>query len=285
MPTTATRTPNHPSKITIQDFEPLSVIGEGHFGKVLLVRWKKNSDASGGGPSSSSVTRSRSSNSIFATSSISRHTRVSSSASVGMLGFPSTATIAEGTEVVIGKDSSSSSRAYGDDTITSTTISSNRNALGGRYGSRDRFLAVKEVALHKGTSLPGVLNERQILGVLREHPFVVTLRCAWRRGNFLYYGLDFLPGADLFELFRRNSIKMDLQAARVYGGQVALALEHLHGHGICYRDLKVRACDLCACEVVVLLVVIALVHVAVGFCFVYNSVLLCGWGTAVAEAL
>ncbi|CAN0203238.1 unnamed protein product [Ectocarpus fasciculatus] len=31
---------------------------------------------------------------------------------------------------------------------------------------------------------------------------------------------------------------MDLQSARVYGGQVALALEHLHNHGICYRDLK-----------------------------------------------
>lgn len=98
---------------------------------------------------------------------------------------------------------------------------------------------MKEVALHKGSSLPGVLNERQILGVLKEHPFVVTLRCAWRKGNFLYYGLDFLPGADLFELFRRNAVKMDLQAARVYGGQVALALEHLHSHGICYRDLKV----------------------------------------------
>lgn len=105
-----------------------------------------------------------------------------------------------------------------------------------------RFLAVKEVALHKGSSLPGVLNERQILGVLKEHPFVVTLRCAWRKGNFLYYGLDFLPGADLFELFRRHAVKMDLKAARVYGGQVALALEHLHSHGICYRDLKVRAC-------------------------------------------
>lgn len=272
MPTTATRTQNCRRTIAFQEFEPLSVIGEGHFGKVLLVRWNKSAEASAGGPSSSSssLLRSRSSSSISITATgggCSRHTRQSSSASVGVLGFPSTATIAEGYEEGSGKDSSSGNgissssdpATDGINAVTATATTTNRNNLTGRYGNRDRFLAVKEVALHKGTSLPGVLNERQILGVLREHPFVVTLRCAWRRGNFLYYGLDFLPGADLFELFRRNSIKMDLQAARVYGGQIALALEHLHEHGICYRDLKVRSCartcGLCACVCLVVLFV------------------------------
>ena len=234
MPTTAAPTPtptitptrkrrNHRRKFALQDFEPLSVIGEGHFGKVLLVRWNNGASAS---PSS----RSSSSSSSSSGGGGGRHTRP-----------PSTATIEEGTEEGKDKDGGyaavleeaeskgSSSKGQAEDALTRS----------GRHGG-DRYLAVKEVALHKNTSLPGVLNERQILGVLREHPFVVTLRCAWRRGNFLYYGLDFLPGADLFELFRRNSIKMDLQAARVYGGQVALALEHLHEHGICYRDLKVR---------------------------------------------
>eukprot|EP00903_Cladosiphon_okamuranus_P008017 g7734.t1 len=197
-----------------EDFEPLSVIGEGHFGKVLLVRWNNGAAAS---PSSS---RSRSSSNI---SSSGRHTRL-----------PSTATIEEGAEE--DKDSTAVREASSKGSGKSHTPEDGLTRSG-RLGG-DRYLAVKEVALHKNTSLPGVLNERQILGVLREHPFVVTLRCAWRRGNFLYYGLDFLPGADLFELFRRNSIKMDMQAARVYGGQVALALEHLHDHGICYRDLK-----------------------------------------------
>eukprot|EP00752_Nemacystus_decipiens_P005451 g4940.t1 len=204
-----------------EDFEPLSVIGEGHFGKVLLVRWNNGASASPGSGT---------------TSSGGRHTRL-----------PSTATIEEGAEE--GNKDKEKDGGYAASAAVVRAEASSKSGGGkgrpaedaltrsGRRGS-DRYLAVKEVALHKNTSLPGVLNERQILGVLREHPFVVTLRCAWRRGNFLYYGLDFLPGADLFELFRRNSIKMDLQAARVYGGQVALALEHLHEHGICYRDLK-----------------------------------------------
>lgn len=205
-----------------QDFEPLSVIGEGHFGKVLLVRWNNGAASSSSSPTSSSSSA----------SSGGRHTRPLPSATT------TTATIEEGSE------ESKDSYAIGASVSTAVASSGSADAgdpmtRSGRHGD-DRYLAVKEVALHKGTSLPGVLNERQILGVLREHPFVVTLRCAWRRGNFLYYGLDFLPGADLFELFRRNSIKMDLQAARVYGGQMALALEHLHDHGICYRDLKVR---------------------------------------------
>lgn len=223
--TTPSRTRHRRRTLALQDFEPLSVIGEGHFGKVLLVRWNNGaaaSPSSGGSGSGSSR-----SSSIASTG---RHTRL-----------PSTATIEEGAEEGKDKDGGACDAAIVRAEAASKSKKRAEDALtrSGRHGG-DRYLAVKEVALHKNTSLPGVLNERQILGVLREHPFVVTLRCAWRRGNFLYYGLDFLPGADLFELFRRNSIKMDLQAARVYGGQVALALEHLHEHGICYRDLKVR---------------------------------------------
>lgn len=174
------------------------MIGEGHFGKVLLVRWKNGARRA-----------------PPATRAITVPPRLAE----------------EGDE-----------EAEEQEVKNSANGGSERGSATDREYDSDRFLAVKEVALHKGSCLPGVLNERQILGVLTEHPFVVTLRCAWRRGNFLYYGLDFLPGADLFELFRRNAIKMDLQSATCYGGQVALALEHLHAHGICYRDLKVRVC-------------------------------------------
>lgn len=260
-------------QIALQDFEPLSVIGEGHFGKVLLVRWNNGATIS-----SSSSSTAATSSSGSSSSGGGRDKRPSATVAAAGL-FSSAATIDEGAEegggregggYAIGEDvdkggadetetdakDADTDAEAADTTTKANTIANTKPASSSKYSGStvedsisrsgrhgcDRYLAVKEVALHKGTSLPGVLNERQILGVLQEHPFVVTLRCAWRRGNYLYYGLDFLPGADLFELFRRNAIKMDLQSARVYGGQVALALEHLHNHGICYRDLKVRVC-------------------------------------------
>lgn len=198
----------------------MSVIGEGHFGKVLLVRWNKRSNTSTSTPSS-----------LSRPSSASRPNRSAS-------GLP--ARVAEeGDETE--NDGSDAEAVAGSSKHSSMSLSAvGRISSSKNVGSDGvKYLAIKEVALTKTTSLPGVLNERQILGVLREHPFVVTLQCAWRSGNFLYYGLDFLPGADLFELFRRQYIKMDMASARVYGAQVALALQHLHAHGICYRDLKV----------------------------------------------
>lgn len=203
--------------VCMQEFTPLSVIGEGHFGKVLLVRWK-NGDRK-------SKSKSTASTASLPTASGSIKTRA-------------VTRVAEGDESSEGAGDGGS----GDGDVV-VHRGSPKGSSKGFDEDEDCFLAVKEVALHKNTSVPGVLNERQILGLLTEHPFVVTLQCAWRRGNFLYYGLDFLPGADLFELFRRQYMKMDMASARVYGGQVALALEHLHAHGICYRDLKV--CEYC----------------------------------------
>lgn len=216
------------------------MIGEGHFGKVLLVRWDRRK--------ASDETEAAAGRTASASSLSARSLRGSLARSSSLSSFP--ARVAEeGTESddhtqesMLGK--ASNARNHGRAKSQRIVRSSAGNAAGtSGDGARGvKFLAVKEVALHKGTSLPGVLNERQILGCLKEHPFVVTLQCAWRSGNFLYYGLDFLPGADLFELFRRQYIKMDITSARVYGGQVALALQHLHAHGICYRDLKVCIC-------------------------------------------
>ncbi|CAM9418647.1 unnamed protein product [Choristocarpus tenellus] len=198
--------------VTAKDFTPLSVIGEGHFGKVLLVRRKMNSLPGSGGAAGGRS---------FAETP----TRPPSTSS-SVLPSPSSTS----TPRIEGVRSTSS--------LMLTESSTKAAVFRPRSEGHGLLLAVKEVALTRNSSLQGVLNERQILGSLPEHPFVVTLQCAWRRGDFLYYGLDFMPGADLFEVFKRVETKMTIESTRVYAGQILLALEHLHAHGIVYRDLK-----------------------------------------------
>ena len=49
--------------------------------------------------------------------------------------------------------------------------------------------------------------------------------------------MDFAQGGDFFALLRRFG-RLREHAARVYVAEVALALDHLHTHGVIYRDLK-----------------------------------------------
>ncbi|KAG5192309.1 kinase-like domain-containing protein [Tribonema minus] len=103
---------------------------------------------------------------------------------------------------------------------------------------RDGLLALKEIQLTPGMQLHTALTERVLLASLPLHPFVITLQLAFRYDNYLYYGFDFMPGADMFELIRRKDMRMNLPIARFYISQVASALSHLHAHNIVYRDLK-----------------------------------------------
>ncbi|KAG5188780.1 kinase-like domain-containing protein [Tribonema minus] len=103
---------------------------------------------------------------------------------------------------------------------------------------REGLLALKEIKLTATMPLQSALTERVLLASLPDHPFVISLQLSFRRGNYLYYGFDFMPGADLFELIRRQDIRVNLHSARFYMSQVVLALQHLHRHSIVYRDLK-----------------------------------------------
>ncbi|KTG44177.1 hypothetical protein cypCar_00004075, partial [Cyprinus carpio] len=75
--------------------------------------------------------------------------------------------------------------------------------------------------------------ERDIL-VEVNHPFIVKLHYAFQTEGKLYLILDFLRGAcALFPqvMFTEEDVKF-------YLAELALALDHLHGLGIIYRDLK-----------------------------------------------
>jgi serum/glucocorticoid-regulated kinase 2 len=78
--------------------------------------------------------------------------------------------------------------------------------------------------------------ERKILQAL-QHPFLMTLRYAFQSKEKLYFVLDFYPGGELF-FHLKNQRRFSEEVARIYVGEIALALGHLHSLRVIYRDLK-----------------------------------------------
>lgn len=78
--------------------------------------------------------------------------------------------------------------------------------------------------------------ERKILQSL-QHPFLMTLRYAFQSKEKLYFVLDYYQGGELF-FHLKNNRRFTEEVARIYVGEIALALGHLHSLQIIYRDLK-----------------------------------------------
>jgi len=78
--------------------------------------------------------------------------------------------------------------------------------------------------------------ERKILQAL-QHPFLMTLRYAFQSKEKLYFVLDYYQGGELF-FHLKNKRRFSEDVARIYVGEIALALGHLHSLAVIYRDLK-----------------------------------------------
>lgn len=78
--------------------------------------------------------------------------------------------------------------------------------------------------------------ERKILAAL-QHPFLMTLRFAFQSKEKLYFVLDYIRGGELF-FHLKNNRRFPEDVARIYIGEIALALGHLHSLTVIYRDLK-----------------------------------------------
>ncbi|XP_033271533.1 ribosomal protein S6 kinase alpha-4 isoform X2 [Orcinus orca] len=82
-------------------------------------------------------------------------------------------------------------------------------------------------------------TERSVLELVRQAPFLVTLHYAFQTDAKLHLILDYVNGGEMFtHLYQRQYFKE--AEVRVYGGEIVLALEHLHKLGIIYRDLKLE---------------------------------------------
>lgn len=78
--------------------------------------------------------------------------------------------------------------------------------------------------------------ERKILGALH-HPFLVSMRYAFQTKEKLYLVLDYYNGGELF-FHLKNQKRFSEKIAKIYVGEIALALGHLHSLQFIYRDLK-----------------------------------------------
>ena len=79
-------------------------------------------------------------------------------------------------------------------------------------------------------------GERCIMARLH-HPYIVALRFAFQTRTRLFLISDYCAGGELFNALRKRGLLQE-DAARIYLGQLVLALEHMHAEGVLHRDLK-----------------------------------------------
>ncbi|KAJ3374877.1 AGC/AKT protein kinase [Allomyces macrogynus ATCC 38327] len=80
------------------------------------------------------------------------------------------------------------------------------------------------------------LSERNVL-VQANSPFLVGLKFSFQTADKLYLVLDYMNGGELFYHLQNEQVFSE-HRAKFYTAELVLALEHLHRHGIVYRDLK-----------------------------------------------
>jgi serine/threonine protein kinase len=93
----------------------------------------------------------------------------------------------------------------------------------------------KEQILKEGM-IESCKAEKYIMQTI-DHPYIVKLHYAFQTKDKLYLVMDLLSGGELFEHLS-NAGRFPEDRCRLYGAEVASALDHVHKHNIIYRDLK-----------------------------------------------
>lgn len=148
-----------------------------------------------------------------------------------------------------------------------------RATIGSGYSSKvlmvqsshdDKYYALKVIQkasiLKSVAAFSHVAAEREIMAKVSPHPFVIPLCFAFQTRECLYMATPFCGGGDLASYMRGRLDQPDQTTvvvhqsntysvsashlpewqARLITAEVVLGLEHLHAHGIVYRDLKME---------------------------------------------
>ncbi|GJQ12782.1 hypothetical protein GpartN1_g4573.t1 [Galdieria partita] len=82
-------------------------------------------------------------------------------------------------------------------------------------------------------------DERLLLQLASDHPFILHLESAFQTKEKLYLVTEFCGGGDLFFfLHHKGSRRIEEGKAKRVAAEIILGLEHIHKLGFVYRDLK-----------------------------------------------
>lgn len=118
-----------------------------------------------------------------------------------------------------------------------------KNSNSNKKEERDEFLvALKRVRRAKSGDSEQKVIEKSIkreAKILKDlsHPYIVESLFAIKETEFIYLGLEYCSGGDLFTLFCHDLPMTKLQATK-YLIQISLALEYIHQRNIIHRDIK-----------------------------------------------
>ena len=103
-------------------------------------------------------------------------------------------------------------------------------------GSIVAIKKMKKEEMHKKNQVLHVRAERDVLSEAKNE-WIVDLKFSFQDQNYLYLGMEFLPGGDLMSLLMARDILPEHEA-KFYAAEIVLAIESVHKLDCIHRDLK-----------------------------------------------
>jgi serine/threonine protein kinase len=108
---------------------------------------------------------------------------------------------------------------------------------GPQKGKYYALKTLKKAAIIKMKQVDHIMSEREILLLLRGHPFIVNIYGIFHDERFIHMALEVIVGGEFFTHLRKAT-RFDDITSRFYAAQIASIFEHCHSQNIVYRDLK-----------------------------------------------
>jgi serine/threonine protein kinase len=96
--------------------------------------------------------------------------------------------------------------------------------------------AVSKRRIKENELVAYIRAERDIMTNI-DHPFLMSLRCAYQTRTHLFMIMDHMEGGELFGLLEQQGTFTE-EETRFYVAELILALQHLHGLQVVHRDIK-----------------------------------------------